>query len=71
MDPLWANETADMMAELLKTFYGATLNYTFAGEHLMENLLYYTSALSNLSVPELTNLANWNAQLYQTQLYQR
>ncbi|XP_056610473.1 glucosylceramide transporter ABCA12 [Triplophysa dalaica] len=70
MDPLWANKTADMMVELLETFYGVALNYTFAGEQLMENLLNYTSTLSNLSVPELTNLANWNAQLYQTQLQQ-
>ncbi|KAI7808566.1 uncharacterized protein abca12 isoform X2 [Triplophysa rosa] len=70
MDPLWANKTADMMVELLETFYRVALNYTFAGEHLMENLLYYTSTLSNLSVPELTNLANWNNQLYQTQLQQ-
>lgn len=60
-----------MMVELLETFYGVALNYTFAGEQLMENLLNYTSTLSNLSVPELTNLANWNAQLYQTQLQQR
>lgn len=70
-DLLWADETADMVVESLQTFYGAALNYTFAGEHLTENLLYYTSTLSNLSVSELTNLADWNAQLYQTQLHQR
>lgn len=71
MNPLWINITAGMMAGSLETFYGAILNNTFASIHLTEVLLYYTSMLSNLSVSELTNQADWNAQLFQMQLYQR
>lgn len=71
MNPLWINVTAGMMAGSLETFYGAILNNTFASIHLTEVLLYYTSMLSNLSVSELTNQADWNAQLFQMQLYQR
>uniref|UniRef100_A0A9J7YRV5 ATP-binding cassette, sub-family A (ABC1), member 12 n=1 Tax=Cyprinus carpio carpio TaxID=630221 RepID=A0A9J7YRV5_CYPCA len=70
MNPLWKNATAGMMAESLETFYGAILNSTFASNHLTEVLLHYTSMLSNLSVLELTNQADWNVQLFQMQLYQ-
>ncbi|XP_048050303.1 glucosylceramide transporter ABCA12 isoform X2 [Megalobrama amblycephala] len=70
MNPLWINVTAGMMAGSLETFYGAILNNTFASIHLTEVLLYYTSMLSNLSVSEITNQTDWNAQLFQMQLYQ-
>lgn len=71
MNPLWINATAGMMAESLETFYGAILNSTFASNHLTEVLLHYTSMISNLSVLEITNQADWNVQLLQMQLYQR
>ncbi|KAG1952045.1 ATP-binding cassette sub-family A member 12 isoform X3 [Pimephales promelas] len=70
MNPLWLNVTAEMMAGSLENFYGAILNNTFASIQLTEVLLYYTSMISNLSVSELTNQANWNAQLLQMQLNQ-
>ncbi|KAK2904797.1 hypothetical protein Q8A67_006596 [Cirrhinus molitorella] len=70
MNPLWINTTAGMMAESLETFYGAIVNVTFASNHLTEVLLHYTSMLSNLSVLEITNQADWNVQLFQMQLYQ-
>ncbi len=60
-----------MMAESLETFYGAILNSTFASNHLTDVLFHYTSMLSNLSVLEITNQADWNVQLLQMQLYQR
>lgn len=71
MNPLWINVTAEMMVGSLETFYWAILNNTFASIQLTEVLLYYTSMISNLSVSELTNQTNWNAQLLQMQLYQR
>lgn len=71
MNPLWINVTAEMMADSLETFYSAILNNTFASTHLTEVLLYNISMISNLSVSELTNQSNWNAQLSQMQLYQR
>ncbi|XP_065108171.1 uncharacterized protein abca12 [Paramisgurnus dabryanus] len=66
MDPLWVNATAEMIVQSLEMLYEAGLNHTIASEHLMETLLYYTSTLSNLSVSEITNLSDWNAQLYQS-----
>lgn len=71
MEPQWINTTAEMMAESLETFYGAIMNVTFAGSHLTEVLLHYTSMLSNLSALEITNQSDWNGQLFQMQLYQR
>ncbi|KAK7169397.1 hypothetical protein R3I93_005384 [Phoxinus phoxinus] len=70
MNPLWINVTAEMMAGSLENFYGAIMNNTFASINLNEVLLNYTSMISNLSVSELTNQANWNAHLLQMQLYQ-
>ncbi|KAI2660814.1 Glucosylceramide transporter ABCA12 [Labeo rohita] len=70
MEPQWINTTAEMMAESLETFYGAIMNVTFAGSHLTEVLLHYTSMLSNLSALEITNQSDWNGQLFQMQLYQ-
>ncbi|XP_052004328.1 uncharacterized protein abca12 [Xyrauchen texanus] len=70
MDALWINGTTDMMVQSLESLYGTTLNYTFACEHLTEVLLHYTSMLSNISVAELSNQGDWNAQLFQLQLYQ-
>nr|XP_055071071.1 uncharacterized protein abca12 [Misgurnus anguillicaudatus] len=66
MDPLWVNATAEMIVQSMEMLYEAGLNHTIASEHLMETLLYYTSTLSNLSVSEITNLSDWNVQLYQS-----